>query len=155
MMSTGSVNLPVIATAHRIRVPLRRPAAGTSTPPRISSSCESTQFKLNRCDLPWPILMAMWATVTHLNSHAAESDSANHRQAEYFREELHRKIGLLDAHIRNCQAKLATTSQRGQVDQVRRMQSHLRNGAVERRELVDMLAALTRRFPDEGIALTR
>ncbi len=35
------------------------------------------------------------------------------------------------------------------------MQSHLRNGAIERRELVDMLAALTRRFPDEGIALTR
>lgn len=93
--------------------------------------------------------------VTHLNSHAAESDSANHRQAEYFREELRRQVDLLDAHFRNYQAKLATYSQRGQVDQVRRMQSHLRNGAIERRELVDMLAVLTRRFPDEGIALTR
>lgn len=99
--------------------------------------------------------MAMGATVTHLNSHAAESDSANHRQAEYFREELRRQVDLLDANFRNYQAKLATYSQRGQVDQVRRMQSHLRNGAIERRELVDMLAVLTRRFPGEGLALTR
>ena len=99
--------------------------------------------------------MAMEATVTHLKSHAAESDSANHRQADYFRKELQLQIALLDTDVRKCQAKLATHSQRGQVDQVRHMQSHLRNGAIERRELVDMLAVLTRRFPDEGIALTR
>jgi hypothetical protein len=35
------------------------------------------------------------------------------------------------------------------------MQSHLRNCAVERRELVDMLVALTHRFSDDEIALAR
>lgn len=35
------------------------------------------------------------------------------------------------------------------------MQSHLRNCAIERRELVNMLAALTRRFSNDEIALTR
>ena len=99
--------------------------------------------------------MAMEATVPHLKSHAAESDSANHRQADYFRKELQLQIALLDTHVRKCHAKLATHSQRGQVDQVRHMQSHLRNCAIERRELVNMLAALTRRYSDDEIALTR
>ena len=99
--------------------------------------------------------MAMEATVTHLKSPAAESDSANHRQADYFRKELQLQIDLLDTHVRKCQAKLATYSQRGQVDQVRHMQSHLRNCAIERRELLDMLVALTHRFSDDEIALAR
>jgi len=92
---------------------------------------------------------------THLKSYAAEPDSANYRQADYFRNELQLQIDLLDVHVRKCQAKLATYSQRGQVDQVRHMQSHLRNCAVERREVVDMLVALTRRFSDDEIALAR
>jgi len=101
------------------------------------------------------MLMAVESPVTHLNRHAAESDPANYRQAYYFRDELYRQLDLLEAHIRNCQAKLATVSQRGQVDQVRHMQSHLRNCAIERRTLLDMLAALTRRFSDDEIALSR
>jgi hypothetical protein len=68
---------------------------------------------------------------------------------------LRRQIDLLNEHVRNCQVKLATNSQRGQVDQVRHLQTHLRNCAIERRKLLDMLAALTSRFPDEEIALTR
>jgi hypothetical protein len=112
-------------------------------------------FNLIRRDLRSLILMAMQAPGTYLNSHAAESDPANYRQAYYFRDELGRQIDLLEAHIRNCQSKLATNSQRGQVDQVRHMQSHLRNCAIERRTLLDMLAALTRRFTDDEIALTR
>ena len=99
--------------------------------------------------------MAMKSTVTHLKSFAAEPDSANYRQADYFRKELQLQIDQLDVHVRKCQAKLATYSQRGQVDQVRHMQSHLRNCAIERRELVDMLVALTHRFSDDEIALAR
>jgi len=97
----------------------------------------------------------MQTTVTHLKSYAAEPDSANYRQADYFRNELQLQIDQLDVHVRKCQAKLATYSQRGQVDQVRHMQSHLRNCAIERREVVDMLVALTRRFSDDEIALAR
>jgi hypothetical protein len=97
----------------------------------------------------------MQTTVTHLKSYAAEPDSANYRQADYFRKELQLQIDQLDVHVRKCQAKLATYSQRGQVDQVRHMQSHLRNCAIERRELVDMLVALTHRFSDDEIALAR
>jgi len=92
---------------------------------------------------------------THLKSYAAEPDSANYRQADYFRNELQLQIDQLDVHVRKCQTKLATYSQRGQVDQVRHMQSHLRNCAIERREVVDMLVALTRRFSDDEIALAR
>jgi hypothetical protein len=97
----------------------------------------------------------MQTTVTHLKSYAAEPDSANYRQADYFRKELQLQIDQLDVQVRKCQAKLATYSQRGQVDQVRHMQSHLRNCAIERRELVDMLVALTHRFSDDEIALAR
>jgi hypothetical protein len=112
-------------------------------------------FNVIRRGLPRLILTVVESSVTHLNRHAAESDPGNYRQGCYFRDELGRQIDLLEAHIRNCQAKLATVSQRGQVDQVRHMQSHLRNCAIERRTLLDMLAALTRRFSDDEIALTR
>jgi len=112
-------------------------------------------FNVIRRGLPRLILTAVASPITHINGHAAESDPANYRQGCYFRDELHRQLDLLEAHIRNCQAKLATVSQRGQVDQVHHMQSHLRNCAIERRTLLDMLAALTRRFPDDEIALTR
>jgi DNA repair exonuclease SbcCD ATPase subunit len=96
----------------------------------------------------------MGATVTH-HSHALESDPANHRQAEYFRDELHHQIELLNDHVRKCQAKLAANTRRGQVDQIRHMQAQLRQCAIERRKLLEMLAALTRRFPDNEVALAR
>jgi len=79
-----------------------------------------------------------------------ESDRASHRQADYFRDELHRQVDLLDDRVRKCQAKLATNSRLGQVDQVRHVQAQLRNCAIERRRLLEMVAALTRRFPDES-----
>ena len=71
----------------------------------------------------------------------------DYRQADYFRDELHRQIDLLNEHVRKCHAKLAVDTRRGQVDQIRHAQAQLRQCAIERRKLLEMLAALTRRFP--------
>ena len=87
--------------------------------------------------------------VTHLPAHPVESDRASQCQADYFRGELHREVDLLNERVRRCQAKLATNARLGQVDQVRHMQAQLRNCAIERRKLTEMLAELTRRFPDD------
>lgn len=92
--------------------------------------------------------------VSHLHSHIAKLDRANHFQADYFRDELHRQIELLNKHVQGCQAKLATNSRRGQLDQVLLMQAQLRYCVVERRKLLEMLAALTRRFPADEIAVS-
>jgi hypothetical protein len=73
--------------------------------------------------------------------------SPDYRQADYFRDELHRQIDLLNEHVRKCHAKLAVNTSRAQVDQIRHMQAQLRQCAIERSELLEMLAALTRRFP--------
>jgi len=73
--------------------------------------------------------------------------SPDYRQADYFRDELHRQIDLLNEHVCKCHAKLAVNTSRAQVDQIRHMQAQLRQCAIERGELLEMLAALTRRFP--------
>ncbi|MCX6487815.1 MAG: hypothetical protein NT156_07550 [Mycobacterium sp.] len=97
----------------------------------------------------------MEAMITKLYSDVAASDRANHHQADCFRDELHRQIDLLNEHVRKFQAKLAVNTRRGQVDQIRHMQAQLRQCAIERRKLLEMLAALTRRFPDNPVALAR
>jgi hypothetical protein len=108
-----------------------------------------------RRDPPWFILVSMEAMITHLHSHVAVSDQANHRQADYFRDELHRQIGLINERVVKCQAKLATDTRHRRIEQVRLVQGELRNCAIERRKLMEMIATLTRRFPDEEVALAR
>lgn len=98
--------------------------------------------------------MAVETTLTHLDGQIVESDRTSHRQADYFCDELHRQIDLLNEQVRQRQARLAVNSRRGQLDQVRHMQAQLRDCAIERRKLLEMIAALTRRFPDNEVALT-
>ena len=98
-------------------------------------------------------LVPMEAMITHLHSHVATSDQANHRPADYFRDELHRQIGLINERVVKCQAKLATDTRHRRIEQVRLVQGELRNCDIERRKLVEMIATLTRRFPDEEVAL--
>jgi hypothetical protein len=101
------------------------------------------------------IFTAVEAMITKLHSHAATSDRANHGQADYFRDELYRQIELLNEHVRKCQAKLAVNTRRGQVDQIRHMQAQHRQCVIERRKLLEMLAALNFRFPEVEVALAR
>ena len=93
--------------------------------------------------------------ITHLHSHVATSDQANRRQADYFRDELQCQIGLINERVVKCQAKLATDTRHRRIEQVRLVQGELRNCAVERRKLMEMIATLTRRFPDEEVSLAR
>ena len=92
---------------------------------------------------------------THLKNHAAQSEWGNHSQSGYFRNELQRQIELINQHARKCQAKLTNNSRHGQTDQVRRLQAQLRSCAIERRKCLEMLDALTRRFPDPETTLNR
>jgi len=97
----------------------------------------------------------MGEMVSYLNSHVAASDQANRRQADYFRDELHRQIDLINERVAKCQAKLATDTRHRRIEQVRLVQGELRNCAIERRKLLEMIATLTHRFPDDEVALAR
>ena len=95
-------------------------------------------------------LSLMWGPVTKLNNvkdHVAVLGLGDQRQADYFRDELCRQIDLLAERVARFQAKLAVSSKRGQLDQVRLMQTQLRHCAVERRIILEMLAELSRCFP--------
>ena len=50
---------------------------------------------------------------------------------------------------------LATDIRHRRIEQIRLVQGELRNCAIEQRKLVEMIATLTRRFPDEEVALAR
>lgn len=80
------------------------------------------------------------------DSHAVMTRDADHFQAEYFDEELHRQIELLNERAEVLRQALAAYVRRGEVAQARRMQRELRDCAVERRKLFEMLSALNRRF---------
>ena len=97
----------------------------------------------------------MGEMVSYLHSHVAASDQANRRQADYFCDELHREIDLINERVVKCQAKLATDTRHGRIEQVRLVQGELRNCAIERRKLVEMIDTLTRRFPDKEVAFAR
>jgi hypothetical protein len=100
----------------------------------------------------------MWGPVTKLNNvkdHVAVLGLGDRRQADYFRDELCRQIDLLAERVARLQAKLAVSSKRGQLDQVRLMQTQLRHCAVERRTILEMLAELSRCFPADVEAEAR
>ena len=80
------------------------------------------------------------------DSQAVMTREADHCQASYFYDELHRQIELLNEQAGIFHAALAKYLQRGEHAQVRRIQQQLRLSAVERRKLTDMLAALNHRF---------
>ena len=77
---------------------------------------------------------------------------ADRWQARYFHDELHRQIELLNEQAEIFRQALATYIRRGEHRQAQRMQRELRLSAVERRKLIDMRSALTRRFPRDETA---
>jgi hypothetical protein len=91
---------------------------------------------------------------TYLKKYAAQSDWGNSSQADYFRNELQRQIDLINEHARKCQVHLENNSRRGQTEQVRHLQAQLRGCAIERRKCLEMLTALTHRFPDPEATLS-
>jgi hypothetical protein len=80
------------------------------------------------------------------DSQAVVTREADHCQASYFYDELHRQIELLNEQAEVFHAALATYLRRGEHRQAERMQRELRLSAVERRKLIDMLSALNHRF---------
>ena len=81
------------------------------------------------------------------DDHAAAAWDASRRQADQFREELHRHIGLLDNQMAVYWSALAQYSKHNMIFQVRRVERELRFGSRERTTLTRMLAALDHRFP--------
>ncbi len=74
---------------------------------------------------------------------------ADHRQADYFRNELRRQIGLLDEQSHKIRTTLADAERRGDRPYVRRIQHALRATALEHETVRQMLAALDGRFAGE------
>lgn len=80
---------------------------------------------------------------------------ADRWQAQYFHDELHRQIGLVNEQAAVFRRALVKYLRRGESGQVRRIQAELRRNAVERRKLTDMLTALNDRFlSDETVRPT-
>jgi hypothetical protein len=80
------------------------------------------------------------------DTQAAVTREADRWQAQYFHDEIHHQIELLNEQAAIFHAELAKYLQRGERTQARRIQRELRLSAVERRELIDMLSALNNRF---------
>jgi hypothetical protein len=79
--------------------------------------------------------------------HAAAVWDASRRQADRFREELDRHVGLLDDQMAVHRSSLARYAKNNMMFQVRRVERELRFGTRERTRLISMLAALDHRFP--------
>ena len=88
-------------------------------------------------------------------SAAAAMHAADHRQADYFRTELRRQIGLLDEQSQKIRTTLEDAERRGDRPHVHRSQHALRSTAAEHTELRQMLAALDRRFAGKAATTTR
>jgi hypothetical protein len=86
------------------------------------------------------------------DSQAVVTREADRSQANYFYDELHRQINLLDEQAEVFSEALTTYLRRGEHRQAQRMRRELRLSAMERRNLLDMLSALTRRFPRDQTA---
>jgi len=79
-------------------------------------------------------------------SQAVASLDADRRQAEYFHDELHHQIELLNEQAEVFRAALATCLRRNELRHARHIQHELQRNALERRNIIDMISALNRRF---------
>jgi CRP-like cAMP-binding protein len=93
------------------------------------------------------------AIVVHCK--VAAMPEADHRQADYFREELGRQIELLDEQVQKIRAALERAEQRGDRPEVHRSQHELHVTAREHAKIRQMLAALDRRFAGGPAKTTR
>jgi len=88
-------------------------------------------------------------------SQAAAAREADRCQADYFRDELHHQIELLNEQSDTLRSALAAYERRREVNQkMRRIQYELRSAAITHGKLADMLAALDQRFPRRQTNLT-
>lgn len=68
-------------------------------------------------------------------------------QEDAFCDELHRRIARLDHKSERFKAELAKHTAARRTAQIARFQTKLRDTAVERRKLIDMLIAIGHSFP--------
>lgn len=78
------------------------------------------------------------------------SQDSQHVQGTYFRDELNRQLELLEDRTIALQEQLAHHVALGQPGRVRAVERRLRACVAERREIVDMVDALDRRFEQSG-----
>ena len=71
---------------------------------------------------------------------------ADRWQAQYFHDQIHHQIELLNEQAATFHAALAKYLRRGEHTQAGRIQRELRLNVFERRKLTDMLSALNHRF---------
>jgi hypothetical protein len=77
---------------------------------------------------------------------AVVAPDADRCQAEYYHDQLHLQIELLNEQAEVLKVALAKYELCGELGQARRIQRDIRLNAVEHRKLIDMLSALNRRF---------
>lgn len=75
-------------------------------------------------------------------------------QEDSFCDELHRRISRLDQKTARFKAELAKHTAARRTAQIGRVQANLRDTAVERRKLLDMLIAIGHSFPCRHAAST-
>jgi hypothetical protein len=80
----------------------------------------------------------------------AAMQKADHRQADYFRNELRRQIGLLEEQSQKIRTTLEDAERRGDRLYIHRSQNALRATAIGHANVRQMLAALDRRLARGG-----
>ena len=87
----------------------------------------------------------MSVTAVH-RGHLSLAQESDRAQAAYFLDELQRHVTQLDEDVAKLQGLLALYQHRNQGIQVARIQRDLRQVALQRREILNMVTALSCRF---------
>ena len=83
---------------------------------------------------------------TPRQSDTAAAMEADRAQGAYYLREMQRQMALLEEDVAKLREQLAQYLSRNQSFQADRVQRELRQAAVQRREILDILAALISRF---------
>jgi hypothetical protein len=75
--------------------------------------------------------------------------AADQEQANYFQDELHRELVVLNQRAEELRSQLAEHMRYNRTQDAAQVQNNLRSLTLTRRSVLDMLSALTNRFVDD------
>ena len=86
------------------------------------------------------------SVATDIRGDRSAEHEQDRAQATYFLGELQDQLTLIDGELASLRQRLACCQRQHWTHQVKHLQHEVRQAAVQRRQVLDMMAALSRRF---------